>query len=107
MKRGPIVTTASLTLTASLALTPTAALADGFRGGAVGGDALRRPPGGPPFLGAPFVPPPSLPPPLRPPPFLPPLLPPRGVGAPPLGRHRGARRQSGTARSTAGRTGKG
>src|SRR2546425_1196255 len=34
MKRGPIVTTASLTLTASLALTPTAALADGFRGGA-------------------------------------------------------------------------
>src|SRR2546426_240904 len=83
MKRGPIVTTASLTLTASLALTPTAALADGFRGGAGGGPGGRRPPGGPPFVGRPVVPPPLLPPPLGPRPLFPPLLPSGGSGAPP------------------------
>jgi hypothetical protein len=52
MKRGPIVVTVSLALVGSLALAPTAALAEPFHGGAVGGRVIVR---GRPFVSHPFV----------------------------------------------------
>src|SRR5437899_2478363 len=82
MKRGPIVTTASLTLTASLALTPTAALADGFRGGAVGGHVVSRPAVVRPFVARPFVHRPFVHRPFVHRPFFRPFIPFGVIGAP-------------------------
>ena len=52
MKRGPIVVTVSLALVMGLALAPTAALAERFRGGAVGSRVFV---GSRPFVSHPFV----------------------------------------------------